>query len=112
MNPRRVRALREGRCKSEIIWEAIVGLIILLVVGGVLGWLASIVMRTDGQQGILLNVVVGIVGALLAGFIITPLIGGAPITSGAFSIQSLIVSFLGAVVLLAIVNLVQRKAIR
>lgn len=42
------------------------GLIILLVVGGLIGWLASIVMRTDGQQGILLNVVVGIVGALLA----------------------------------------------
>lgn len=88
------------------------GIIILLVVGGVLGWLASLVMRTDAQQGIILNVVVGIVGALLAGFIITPLIGGAPITSGAFSIQSLLVSFLGAVVLLAIVNLVRRGRVR
>ena len=88
------------------------GIIILLVVGGVLGWLASIVMRTDGQQGIILNVVVGIVGALLAGFIITPYIGGAPITSGGFSIQSLIVSFLGAVVLLAIVNLIRRGRVR
>jgi uncharacterized membrane protein YeaQ/YmgE (transglycosylase-associated protein family) len=88
------------------------GIIILLVVGGVLGWLASLVMRTDGQQGIILNVVVGIVGALLAGFIITPLIGGAPITSGGFSIQSLLVSFLGAVVLLGIVNLVRRGRLR
>jgi uncharacterized membrane protein YeaQ/YmgE (transglycosylase-associated protein family) len=89
-----------------------VNIIILLVVGGVLGWLASIVMRTDGQQGIFLNVVVGIVGALLAGFIITPLIGGAPITSGSFDIMSLVASFLGAVVLLAIVNLVRRGSVR
>jgi uncharacterized membrane protein YeaQ/YmgE (transglycosylase-associated protein family) len=88
------------------------GLIILLVVGGVLGWLASIVMRTDGQQGILLNVVVGIVGAFIAGYLITPFIGGAPITSGAFDIRSLLASFLGAVVLLAIVNLVRRGAVR
>jgi len=53
-------------------------IIILLVVGGILGWLASIVMRTDGQQGIFLNIIVGIVGAFLAGFIITPLIAARP----------------------------------
>lgn len=88
------------------------GLIIVLIVGGILGWLASIVMRTDGQQGIFLNIVVGIVGALLAGFILTPLLGGAPITSGAFDIRSLLVSFLGAIVLLAIVNLVRRGSVR
>jgi len=82
--------------------------IIIIIVGGILGWLASIVMRTDGQQGILLNIVVGIVGAILAGFILTPLIGGAPITSGAFDIRSLLVSFLGAVILLAIVNMFRR----
>lgn len=88
------------------------GILILLVVGGVLGWLASMVMKTDGQQGIILNVIVGIVGALLAGFIITPLIGGTPITSGGFSVMSLIVSFLGALVLLALVNLVRRGRVR
>ncbi|HEV7288757.1 MAG TPA: GlsB/YeaQ/YmgE family stress response membrane protein [Sphingomonas sp.] len=87
-------------------------LIVLLIVGGVLGWLASIVMRTDAQQGILLNIVVGIVGALLAGFLITPLIGGASITDGAFNVTSLLISFLGAVVLLAIVNLVRRGSVR
>ena len=87
-------------------------IIIMLVVGGVLGWLASKVMRTDAQQGIILNVVVGIVGALLAGFLITPLIGGAPITSGAFDVMSLLSSFLGAVVLLAIVNLFRRGSVR
>ena len=86
--------------------------LIILIVGGVLGWLASIVMRTDGQQGIVLNVIVGIVGAVLAGFIITPLIGGSPITSGRIDAMSLLSSFLGAVVLLAIVNLVRRGSPR
>ncbi len=88
------------------------GIILMLIVGGILGWLASIVMRTDAQQGIFLNVVVGIVGAMLAGFILTPILGGAPITSGALDLRSLLVSFLGAVVLLAIVNLVRRGAVR
>ena len=88
------------------------GLIILLVVGGLIGWVASMIMRTDGQQGIILNVVVGIVGALLAGFIITPLIGGVPITSGVVSIQSVLVSLVGAIVLLAIINLFRRGSVR
>ncbi|TVV71147.1 GlsB/YeaQ/YmgE family stress response membrane protein [Sphingomonas solaris] len=88
------------------------GIIILLVVGGIIGWLASMIMRTDAQQGIFLNIVVGIVGALLAGFIVTPLIGGVPITSGAISFQSIIVSLIGAVILLAIVNLVRRGSVR
>jgi uncharacterized membrane protein YeaQ/YmgE (transglycosylase-associated protein family) len=87
-------------------------LILILIIGGILGWLASIVMRRDAQQGILLNVVVGIVGAFLAGFLITPLMGGAPITSGALDIRSLIASFIGAVVLLAIVNLFTRGRVR
>jgi uncharacterized membrane protein YeaQ/YmgE (transglycosylase-associated protein family) len=88
------------------------GLIILLVVGGVIGWLASLVMRTDGQQGIFLNIVVGIVGSILAGFIVSPLLGTPPITSGAITISTLLVSFLGAVVLLAIVNLIRRGSVR
>ena len=84
----------------------------MLIVGGIIGWLASIVMRTDGQQGIILNVVVGLVGAVLAGFLITPLIGGAPITNGGFDLRSLIASFIGAIVLLAIVNLFRRGSVR
>ena len=88
------------------------GLIILILVGGIIGWLASIVMRTDGQQGILLNVVVGIVGAFLGGWLIAPLIGyGGSITNG-ISVPTLVVSFLGAVILLAIVNLVRRGSVR
>lgn len=88
------------------------GLIILLVVGGLIGWVASMVMRTDAQQGVLLNVVVGIVGALLAGFLLNPLIGGGNIMSGDFSMSALLVSFLGAVVLLAIVNMFRRGSVR
>lgn len=87
-------------------------LFIILVVGGVIGWLASIVMHTDGQQGLIMNVIVGIVGAVLAGYLLTPYIGGAPITSGALDIKSLFVSFLGAVLLLGIVNLVRRGSLR
>lgn len=87
-------------------------LIIMLIVGGILGWLASIIMRTDGQQGLFLNVVVGVIGAALAGYIITPFLGGAPITSGALDFKSLGVSLLGAIVLLGIVNLVRRGSIR
>src|SRR5262245_16486868 len=90
----------------------VMGLIILLIIGGVLGWLASMVMRTDGQQGILLNIVVGIVGALLAGLLLNPLIGGGSIMNGDYSLSSLLVSFLGAVVLLAIVNLIRRGSVR
>lgn len=88
------------------------GLIILIIVGGVLGWLASLVMRTDGQQGILLNIVVGIVGAFVAGLIVNPMLGGGNIMNGDFSASSLLVSFLGAVVLLAIVNLFRRGSVR
>ena len=88
------------------------GLIVLLLIGGVIGWLASIVMRTDGQQGILLNVVVGIVGAVLAGILLNPLIGGGNIMAGDYSGSSLIVSFLGAIALLAIVNVIRRGSVR
>ncbi|MDB5729835.1 MAG: GlsB/YeaQ/YmgE family stress response rane protein [Noviherbaspirillum sp.] len=82
--------------------------IIWIVVGGILGWLASLVMRTDAQQGMLLNVVVGIIGALLGGWLLAPLFGTGTINQNDFSISSLLVSFLGAVALLAIVNLVRR----
>jgi uncharacterized membrane protein YeaQ/YmgE (transglycosylase-associated protein family) len=88
------------------------GLIILLIVGGLIGWVASMIMRTDGQQGIFLNIVVGIVGAMLAGFIVTPLIGGESITSGVISITSVLVSLAGAVILLALVNLMRRGTVR
>ena len=87
-------------------------IVVWLVVGGVIGWLASVLMRTDAQQGILLNVVVGIIGALLGGWLISPMVGAGTINSGDISLAGLLVSFLGAVVLLAIVNLITRKRVR
>lgn len=86
--------------------------ILVIIVGGILGWLASKVMRTDAQQGIFLNIIVGVVGALLAGFFLSPLLGVPSITSGSFSLGALGISFVGAVVLLGIVNLFRRGAVR
>ena len=88
------------------------GIILWLVIGGVIGWLASIVMRTDGSQGIFLNIVVGIVGSVLGGWFISPLLGAGTINSGDISLAGLLVSFLGAVILLAIVNLLTRRRVR
>ena len=86
--------------------------IIWLIVGGLIGWLASIAMKTNGQQGIVLNVIVGIVGALVAGWLIAPMLGVGTINQDNFSVPSLLVSFVGAVLLLAIVNLVRRGTAR
>ena len=86
--------------------------ILIIIVGGVLGWLASIIMRTDAQQGIFLNIIVGILGALLGRFLLAPLIGGGSITDGPLSIGNILVSLLGAIILLAIVNLVRRGRVR
>lgn len=86
--------------------------IIWLVVGGILGWLASIVMKTDAQQGMILNVVVGIIGAMLGGLVIAPMFGTGTINTNDFSASGLLVSFVGALILLAIVNLFRRRSIR
>jgi len=91
--------------------EVHMGILVWLIVGGVCGWLASIIMRTDAQQGIFLNVIVGIVGALLAGFIVSPLIGVGTINEG-ISLATFLVSLAGAVILLAIVNLFRRGTVR
>lgn len=86
--------------------------IIWLILGGVIGWLASMLMKTDGQQGIILNVVVGIVGAMLGGWFISPLVGVSTINQDNFSLAALLVSFVGAAILLAIVNLIRRRSLR
>jgi len=87
-------------------------IIIWLVVGGLLGWMASLDMRTNGQQGTLPNVVVGIVGAILGGWFWSPLLGISTLNQSNFSVPGLLVSLLGSVVLLAIVNLGWRGALR
>jgi uncharacterized membrane protein YeaQ/YmgE (transglycosylase-associated protein family) len=89
-----------------------INLIVWLVVGGIIGWIASLMMKTDAQQGVFLNVIVGIVGAALAGFVISPLLGIPTINQDTFSVGSLLVSLLGAVILLAIVNLFRRGQVR
>jgi uncharacterized membrane protein YeaQ/YmgE (transglycosylase-associated protein family) len=86
--------------------------IIWIVVGGLLGWVASMIKRTDAQHGMFLNVIVGIIGALLGGWLLAPLFGTGTINQNDFSISSLLVSLLGAVILLAIVNLFRRGSPR
>ncbi|MGE8286611.1 MAG: GlsB/YeaQ/YmgE family stress response membrane protein [Stenotrophomonas sp.] len=83
------------------------GIIVWLIVGGIVGWLASLIMRRDAQQGIILNIVVGIIGAMIAGFLFNR---GS--INAAITLQSFVLSLLGAVILLAIVNLFTRKSIR
>lgn len=89
-----------------------INFIVWIIVGGLIGWLASLIMRTDAQQGILLNIIVGIVGAFLAGLVLTPLFGVGTINQSNFSIASLLLSLLGAVILLGIVNMFRRGAVR
>lgn len=89
-----------------------INFIVWLVIGGVIGWLASIMMKTDGQQGIILNVVVGIIGAFLGGWFLAPMVGTGTINQNDFSIPALLVSFVGAAVLLGIVNLIRRGSVR
>ena len=89
-----------------------INLIVWLIVGGIIGWIASMVMKTDAQQGMFLNVVVGIIGALIGGWVLSPIFGVGTINQNNFSFPGLLVSFLGAVILLAIVNLLRRGRAR
>ena len=90
-----------------------INFIVWLLVGALIGWLASMVMHTDAQQGALLNIVVGIVGAMIGGFLV-PLLGfgGSNINNNDFSVSGLLVAFIGAIILLAIVNMAQRGRVR
>lgn len=89
-----------------------INFIIWIVVGAIIGWLASMIMRRNAQQGLLLDIVVGIIGALLGGWLIAPLFGTGTINQGDFSLSGLLVSLLGAIVLLAIINLFRRGSVR
>ena len=89
-----------------------INVIVWLVMGAVVGWLPSPVMKTDNQQGILLNVVAGIEGAVLAGWLVSPLVGAGTIHQAYFSPASLVVSLAGAVIVLAVVNSFRLGAVR
>ncbi|MCA0910224.1 GlsB/YeaQ/YmgE family stress response membrane protein [Qipengyuania gaetbuli] len=87
------------------------GWIIALIVGGIAGWLASLVMNRDASMGIFWNIVVGCIGSVIGNLIAGPLLG----ISGSvqeFSLTGLIIAIVGAVVLLGIANLVQRGRVR
>jgi uncharacterized membrane protein YeaQ/YmgE (transglycosylase-associated protein family) len=83
-------------------------IIIWLIAGAVVGWVASVIMKTSGQQGLVLDIVVGIVGAFIGGYFISPLVGAGTINQMDFSLPALLVSLLGAVILLFVVRLVRR----
>ena len=86
--------------------------IIAIIMGGIIGWLASIIMRTDAQQGIFLNIVVGCLGSILGRFLFGRFLGGGHLRGDAFDPMTLLTAFIGAVILLAIVNLVRRGSVR
>ncbi len=88
-----------------------INFVIWLMAGGLIGWLASVIMHTDGQQGLFLNVVVGIVGAAVGGWIISPLVGVGTINQDVFNVGALLVSLIGAVILLALINLFRRDPV-
>jgi uncharacterized membrane protein YeaQ/YmgE (transglycosylase-associated protein family) len=87
-------------------------LILWLIAGAVIGYIASRIMGTNSQQGLLLDIVVGVVGAFLAGWFLTPLFGIGTINQNDFSLPALLVSLLGAVLLLAIVKLLTGRRLR
>jgi len=90
----------------------VINFIVWLILGGLIGWLASLVMRTNAEQGVILNIVVGIVGAMVGGLLLSSLFGTGTINQSDFSLSGLLLSFLGALILLGIVNLVRRGSLR
>jgi uncharacterized membrane protein YeaQ/YmgE (transglycosylase-associated protein family) len=86
--------------------------IVWLVIGGLIGWIASLIMHTDRQQGLLLDVVVGIFGAVLGGWVVSPLLGLGTINQSDYSLGSIAVSVLGATILLALLSLLRQPSSR
>lgn len=85
-----------GSAQRVDLEEAITGIIIWLVMGALVGWISDIIMGTNGQQGIILNIVVGIIGALNGGWLIGPLLGAGSINQG-LSVMSFVVSLIGPI---------------
>jgi uncharacterized membrane protein YeaQ/YmgE (transglycosylase-associated protein family) len=79
-----------------------------IIVGAIAGWLASIVMKTNASQGLLMDIIVGIVGGLIGGFLLQALGVGGAVTG--INLGSILVAFIGAVVLLALLRLIRRSA--
>ena len=88
------------------------GFIIWILVGALVGWIASLIMKTDAQQGTILNIVIGIVGAWLGGYLISPLVGVSTINQNALSIPAILVSIVGAVIVIVIWQLIRKGSAR
>jgi uncharacterized membrane protein YeaQ/YmgE (transglycosylase-associated protein family) len=86
--------------------------IVWIMLGGILGWIASIILHTKAQQGPRLNSPVRIICTLLAGVLITPLFGVGTINQRNFSLPALLLSLLGAIILLAMVDFIRRSTVR
>ncbi|MBI3175308.1 MAG: GlsB/YeaQ/YmgE family stress response membrane protein [Chloroflexi bacterium] len=86
-------------------------LIIYLIAGAIVGYIASRIMRTNSQQGLLLDIVVGVIGAFLAGYFISPMVGIGTIND-AITIPTLVVTLIGSIALLAIVNIFRGRRFR
>ena len=81
------------------------GILLWILFGGLVGWIASMIMKTDAQQGLILNIIIGIVGAVIGGLIMNLLgYGGV----GGFTLYSFLVALLGAIILIAIINAIRR----
>lgn len=81
------------------------GIILWIIFGALVGWVASMIMKTDSEQGAVLNIVVGVVGAVVGGWLMSSF-GQGPVTG--FNLYSFIVALLGAVVLIAVVKMLRR----
>jgi uncharacterized membrane protein YeaQ/YmgE (transglycosylase-associated protein family) len=99
---------RDNRELTITIGDSKMNFIIWIIAGAFVGWIASMIMRTNARQGLLMNIVVGIVGAFLGGLVLSPLFGVATINQRDFSMPALLVSLGGALLLLFIVQLVRR----
>ena len=89
------------------------GLLFMIVVGAILGWLAAIILRIEAPRGILLNIAAGIAGALLMGLFIGPLLlGSASLLGGYYRVGSLLLSLAGSIVVIAVLNLFGRRRLR
>ena len=82
-----------------------INILIWIIAGAVIGWVASIIMRTNSRQGLIADIIVGIVGAFVGGYLLSPLFNAGTINQGDFSLPALLVSLGGAVILLAISKL-------
>jgi len=82
-----------------------INFIIWIIVGALIGWVASLIMKTNNRQGLIADIIVGIVGAFVGGYFLSPLFNVGTINEGDFSIPALLVSLGGAVILLAISKL-------